>query len=58
MLDLCQKPEFHPMFLEEAYDKCRNICVEYAKTFYLGNNFTSLLSSFHQPSICPVWLSP
>ena len=47
MLDLCQKPQFHPTFLEEAYDKCRNICAEYAKTFYLGNTFTSLLTSFH-----------
>lgn len=32
----CRKPEFHPMFLEEAYEKCKNICAEYAKTFYLG----------------------
>lgn len=41
MLDTCQKPQFHPMFLEEAYDRCRNICAEYAKTFYLG--ITSIL---------------
>lgn len=32
----CRKPRFHPTFLEEAYNKCRNICAEYAKTFYLG----------------------
>jgi hypothetical protein len=35
--DICRKPEFHPAFLEEAYERCRNICAEYAKTFYLGN---------------------
>nr|TKS12268.1 hypothetical protein D5086_0000065520 [Populus alba] len=34
--DICRKPEFHPVFLEEAYERCRNICAEYAKTFYLG----------------------
>lgn len=31
-----RKPHFHPDFLEEAYERCRNICAEYAKTFYLG----------------------
>lgn len=31
-----KKPQFQPMFLEEAYESCRNICAEYAKTFYLG----------------------
>lgn len=35
MLDT-NRPRFHPMFLEEAYERCRNICAEYAKTFYLG----------------------
>lgn len=34
---ICKKPEFHPHFLEEAYDRCRDICAEYAKTFYLGS---------------------
>ncbi|KAJ4847000.1 Syntaxin-like protein psy1 [Turnera subulata] len=34
--DLCRKPEFHPMFLQEAYERCKTICAEYAKTFYLG----------------------
>ncbi|XVE78763.1 hypothetical protein DITRI_Ditri14bG0004000 [Diplodiscus trichospermus] len=33
----CRKPQFHPMFLEESYDRSRNICAEYAKTFYLGS---------------------
>ncbi|XVF04553.1 hypothetical protein REPUB_Repub05bG0093400 [Reevesia pubescens] len=40
-----RKPQFHPTLLEEAYDKCRTICAEYAKTFYLGPtslNFPSL----------------
>lgn len=37
--DACRKPEFHPLFLEEAFERCRNICAEYAKTFYLGLSF-------------------
>lgn len=31
-----RKPQFHPSFLEEAYERCRVICKEYAKSFYLG----------------------
>lgn len=38
MLDVCTRPNFHPMFLEEAYERCRDICAEYAKTFYLGSS--------------------
>lgn len=34
--DVCRKPHFHPGFLDEAYERCRKICAEYAKTFYLG----------------------
>jgi len=30
------KPQFEPSFLKDAYEMCRNICAEYAKTFYLG----------------------
>lgn len=42
--DSCKRPQFfHSMFLEEAYEKCRNICAEYAKTFYLGP-FPSFIS--------------
>lgn len=42
--DECKtKPEFHPMFLEEAYERCRKICAEYAKTFYLGSILISSL---------------
>ena len=33
-----KKPQFRPGFLEEAYESCRKICAEYAKTFYLGAN--------------------
>lgn len=33
-----EKPQFHPKFLAEAYERCRDICAEYAKTFYLGPN--------------------
>lgn len=34
----CSKPnvQFHSTFLNDAYEMCRNICAEYAKTFYLG----------------------
>ncbi|KAG6679522.1 hypothetical protein I3843_14G134900 [Carya illinoinensis] len=39
--DPCKKPRFHPTFLEESYEKCRNICAEYAKTFYLGTLLTT-----------------
>lgn len=38
----CRKPQFHPAFLEEAYEQCKNICSEYAKTFYLGSTLVSL----------------
>lgn len=31
-----RKPHFRPAFLDEAYEQCKNICSEYAKTFYLG----------------------
>lgn len=36
--DVRQNLLFHPMFLEEAYQRCKNICAEYAKTFYLGTH--------------------
>lgn len=36
--DSCRrKPGFAPLFLEEAYQRCGNICAEYAMTFYLGS---------------------
>ena len=30
------KLQIHSTFLNDAYEMCRNICAEYAKTFYLG----------------------
>ena len=39
-----QKPYFHPSFLEESYERCRKICEEYAKSFYLGAFPLSFLS--------------
>lgn len=45
----CRKPQFHPLFLEEAYERCRKICAEYAKSFYLGS-LTSLFPS--SPFFC------
>lgn len=32
----CKAPELAPTFLAEAYERCRIVCAEYAKTFYLG----------------------
>jgi len=37
------KPRFEPSFLQDAYELCRNICAEYAKTFYLGKNIEYVL---------------
>lgn len=46
-----RKSQFDSSFLEEAYQRCRNICAEYAKTFYLGPiSFPSLLCLFLFPS--------
>ncbi|KAJ9697780.1 hypothetical protein PVL29_007074 [Vitis rotundifolia] len=53
MFDVCQKPHFHPMFLEEAYERCRNICAEYAKTFYLG---TLLMTEERQKAIWAIYV--
>ncbi|XP_034688615.1 phytoene synthase 2, chloroplastic-like [Vitis riparia] len=53
MFDVCQKPQFHPMFLEEAYERCRNICAEYAKTFYLG---TLLMTEERQKAIWAIYV--
>ncbi|KAF3638633.1 Phytoene synthase, chloroplastic [Capsicum annuum] len=41
----CRNPSFDPVFLDEAYELCRKICAEYAKTFYLGS-FRDSLSVF------------
>ncbi|KAK9072556.1 hypothetical protein SSX86_008990 [Deinandra increscens subsp. villosa] len=52
-LSACRKPEFHPEFLEEAYDRCRDICAEYAKTFYLG---TRLMTEERQKAIWAIYV--
>ncbi|OMO57884.1 Squalene/phytoene synthase [Corchorus olitorius] len=49
----CRKPQFHPLFLEEAYNKCRDICAEYAKTFYLG---TLLMTEERQKAIWAIYV--
>ncbi|KAJ7009474.1 phytoene synthase 2, chloroplastic [Populus alba] len=51
--DICRKPEFHPAFLEEAYERCRNICAEYAKTFYLG---TRLMTEERQTATWAIYV--
>ncbi|MBA0777909.1 hypothetical protein Gotri_005858, partial [Gossypium trilobum] len=48
----CRKPRFEPMFIDDAYDKCRNICAEYAKTFYLG---TLLMTKERQKAIWAIY---
>ncbi|KAF5182177.1 Phytoene synthase [Thalictrum thalictroides] len=50
---LWRKPEFHPMFLEESYERCRDICAEYAKTFYLG---TLLMTEERQKAIWAIYV--
>ncbi|KAM5582311.1 phytoene synthase 2, chloroplastic-like [Rosa sericea] len=48
-----RKPQFDPSFLEEAYERCRNICAEYAKTFYLG---TLLMTEERQKAIWAIYV--
>ncbi|EYU29498.1 hypothetical protein ABFS82_04G223900 [Erythranthe guttata] len=47
------RPNFHPMFLDEAYERCRDICAEYAKTFYLG---TLLMTEERQKAIWAIYV--
>ncbi|KAJ6325881.1 hypothetical protein OIU78_013049 [Salix suchowensis] len=35
--DACRRAEMNPKLLEEAYKRCRNICSEYARTYYLAS---------------------
>ncbi|KAJ9153350.1 hypothetical protein P3X46_026798 [Hevea brasiliensis] len=51
--DACRKPEFHPSYLDEAYARCRSICAEYAKTFYLG---TLLMTKERQKAIWAIYV--
>lgn len=45
-------PQFEPGFLKNAYEMCRNICAEYAKTFYLG---TLLMTEERQKAIWAIY---
>ncbi|XP_027337592.1 phytoene synthase 2, chloroplastic-like [Abrus precatorius] len=42
-----------PSFLKDAYEMCRNICAEYAQTFYLG---TSLMTEERQKAIWAIYV--
>ncbi|XP_068339230.1 phytoene synthase 2, chloroplastic-like [Pyrus communis] len=46
-------PQFNPSFLEEAYERCKNLCAEYAKTFYLG---TLLMTEERQKAIWAIYV--
>ncbi|KAA0040063.1 hypothetical protein IC582_009777 [Cucumis melo] len=48
-----KKMKFQPSFLEEAYESCRKICAEYAKTFYLG---TLLMTKERQRAIWAIYV--
>jgi len=48
-----RKSQFDSSFLEEAYERCRNICAEYAKTFYLG---TLLMTEERQKAIWAIYV--
>ncbi|CAM8967703.1 unnamed protein product [Rhodiola kirilowii] len=47
------KAKFEPMFLNKAYERCRHICAEYAKTFYLG---TLLMTKERQKAIWAIYV--
>ncbi|CAN6558857.1 unnamed protein product [Malus baccata var. baccata] len=47
-----RRPQFNPSFLEEAYERCKNLCAEYAKTFYLG---TLLMTEERQKAIWAIY---
>ncbi|KAG8387355.1 hypothetical protein BUALT_Bualt02G0012800 [Buddleja alternifolia] len=51
--DVRRIPSFNPMFLEEAYGRCRDICAEYAKTFYLG---TLLMTEERKKAIWAIYV--
>lgn len=50
------KPLFKPIFLNDAYEMCRNICAEYAKTFYLGTQLQSK-STLFLICVTAIWLT-
>lgn len=43
---------FQPLFLQESYQRCRDVCAEYAKTFYLG---TQLMTQERQKAIWAIY---
>ncbi|KAK7295630.1 hypothetical protein RJT34_18541 [Clitoria ternatea] len=49
----CSKAQFEPRFLKDSYEMCRNICAEYAKTFYLG---TLLMTEERQKAIWAIYV--
>ncbi|KAK6925797.1 Squalene/phytoene synthase [Dillenia turbinata] len=51
--EACRKPKFSPAFLQEAYERCREICADYAKTFYLG---TLLMTEEKQKAIWAIYV--
>ncbi|MED6135610.1 platinum sensitivity [Stylosanthes scabra] len=48
-----KKSRFEPNFLKDAYEMCRKICKEYAKTFYLG---TLLMTEERQKAIWAIYV--
>ncbi|KAL8546616.1 hypothetical protein ACS0TY_006367 [Phlomoides rotata] len=52
-LDVSRRSKLNPMFLEEAYERCKGICSEYAKTFYLG---TMLMTEERQKAIWAIYV--
>jgi phytoene synthase len=55
--DRRKKTQLHPMFLAEAYERCRDICEEYAKTFYLGPTSFPFFHQFDNTNQYPIYLS-
>ncbi|KAK7331477.1 hypothetical protein VNO77_25702 [Canavalia gladiata] len=50
---ISRKPQWESSFLKDAYGMCRNICEEYAKTFYLG---TLLMTEERQKAIWAIYV--
>ncbi|KAJ0962892.1 hypothetical protein J5N97_028014 [Dioscorea zingiberensis] len=46
-------PELCASFLDDAYERCRSVCAEYAKTFYLG---TRLMTEDRQRAIWAIYV--
>ncbi|CAN0891089.1 Phytoene synthase 2, chloroplastic [Linum grandiflorum] len=48
-----RSPKFSSGFLDESYQRCRDICAEYAKTFYLG---TRLMTEERRKAIWAIYV--